>query len=66
LENQRQNERKESDAVAVLFVELIGGGSLLPERRSSITAEYEHDRLALVELREMDTVAFIRLGEREI
>jgi hypothetical protein len=36
---------EEGDAMAVLIEELVEGGNLPPERRSSVTAEDEHNRL---------------------
>jgi hypothetical protein len=36
---------EEGDAVAVLIGELVEGGNLPPERRSSVAAEDEHNRL---------------------
>jgi hypothetical protein len=50
---------QEGDAVAVLFVELIEGGSLPPEWRSSVATEDEHNRLFLIYLRKLDTFAFV-------
>ena len=37
----------------VLIVELVEGGNLPPEGRSSVAAENQHDRLARIEFGEM-------------
>jgi len=39
---------QESDAAAILLVELIERGNLPPERRSSIAAKHQHHGLPLV------------------
>ena len=57
---------KERRAVLVLLIELVEGGNLPPEGRSSVTAEDEHDGLHAAEGRELDT-RFLVLGfEREV
>jgi hypothetical protein len=38
-------DNQERDLLPVLIVELIERGNLPPERRSSIAAEKQHDRL---------------------
>jgi hypothetical protein len=35
---------QESNALAILLIELIEGGNLPPERRSSVTAKHQHYR----------------------
>ena len=52
---------QEGNAVTVLFVELVEGGSLPPEWRSSITAEDQYNGLALVQFRDADISAFVHL-----
>jgi hypothetical protein len=39
---------QERDAPAILFVKLVEGRNLPPERRSSVAAEYQNHRLPLV------------------
>jgi hypothetical protein len=58
--------RQESHAVAVLLVKLIEGGNLPPERRSSIAAEDEHDRLLGQQIRQLHLPGFVELLQREI
>ncbi len=41
----RDVDDKERDLLPVLVIQLVEGGNLPPERRSSIAAEHEHDRL---------------------
>lgn len=57
---------QEGDTVAILLVELIEGGSLPPEWRSSVATEDEHHRLPLVHFSQMDDAALVHLREREI
>jgi hypothetical protein len=40
---------QECNLFSVLIIELVEGGNLPPERRSSITAEDQHDRLLRIE-----------------
>jgi hypothetical protein len=39
---------QEGDAISVLLIKLVEGGSLPPEGRSSVTSKHQHDRLSLV------------------
>ena len=61
VDNQKRN------LAAVLAVELVEGGNLPPERRSSIAPENEHDRLMLRgQCRELYVRAFVELRQREV
>jgi len=59
-------DHQESDAAAVLLVELVEGGNLPPERRSSVAAENEDDGLGLVDLGELDPGPVVELHQGEI
>jgi len=54
---------QERDAAAVLLVELIEGGNLPPEGRSSVAAEHENDGLGLIQLRELHPGAVVKLHQ---
>jgi len=59
-------DNEESDLALILIVELVEGGNLPPEGRSSVAAEDHHDGLGLVEFRESNGAGLIDLGEREV
>jgi hypothetical protein len=40
-------DHEESDLPCILFVELVEGGNLPPERRSSVASKHQHYRLVL-------------------
>jgi len=51
---------------AVLLVELIEGGSLPPEWRSSVAAEHQHDGLLLIQCRKLHRTGVVEALKREI
>jgi hypothetical protein len=57
---------QEGDAALVLLVELVEGGSLPSEGGSGVAAEDEHDRVLLVQRRELDRSGMIHVEERKI
>jgi hypothetical protein len=58
---------KKGSLVFVVLVELVEGGNLPPERRSSVTSEHEHDGALLRgEIGEAYLGAFIELGQGKI
>src|SRR6266478_7421172 len=59
-------DNQERHAVAILFVESVESGNLPPERRSGVTAEYEHHRLVRGERRELHAGGFIELEQGEV
>ena len=60
-------DHKKRHAVAILLVQLVEGGHLPPERRSSVAAENEHDRASLRgETRELHMIGLVELGKREV
>jgi hypothetical protein len=54
-------DNEESDGIAVLVIEFIEGRNLPPEWRSSVAAEYQHDRFLRGESREPDGLALVQL-----
>jgi len=57
---------QERDLAAVLVVELVEGRNLPPERRSSVAAEHQHDRLFRGQSRQLDRLGFVELHQREV
>jgi len=62
----RNIDDQESNTTAIRLVKLIEGGSLPPERRSSVPSEHKHHGLPLVYDRELNTLAFVYLEQREV
>jgi hypothetical protein len=54
---------QETRALLVFLVELVEGGNLPPEGRSSIAAENQHDRLLLVQLGKLDASGLVELQQ---
>ena len=52
--------------VLILIVELVEGGNLPPERRSSVAAENHDDRLCFVQFGQANGAGFVELAQREI
>jgi hypothetical protein len=52
------NDQK-ADATAILLVEFVESGSLPPERRSRVTAEYQYHWLVLVQLGKLKPSALV-------
>ena len=59
-------DNEECYSVAVLVVELVKGGNLPPEWRSSVAAEDEHHGLFRCERRELDRGGLVELIEGEV
>ncbi len=57
---------QEGDALAVLIIELVEGGNLPPEGRSSVAAEDEHDGLVGRQRRELNIRGLIERGQGKI
>jgi hypothetical protein len=54
---------QETRAVLVLLVELVEGGNLPPEGRSSIAAENQHNWLLLVQLGKPNASGLVKLEQ---
>jgi len=54
---------QKGDSITVLIVELVEGGNLPPEGRSSVAAEDEHDGLTCGESRELHRCGFVELDQ---
>jgi hypothetical protein len=54
---------QETCAVLVFLVELVEGGNLPPEGRSSIAAENQHNGLLLVQLGKLDASGLVELQQ---
>jgi len=59
-------DHQERDAISILIVELVEGGNLPPEGRSSVAAENEDNRLLCREGGKLNAPALIQLQEIEI
>src|SRR5438874_3278896 len=57
---------QESDLVLVLIVELVEGGNLTPEWRSSVAAKDHHDGLRLVQFGKANGPTLVQFRQREI
>jgi hypothetical protein len=62
----RDVDNQERDLLSVLIVELVERGNLPPERRSSIAAEKQHDRLRSRQRRELYGGGFVELPQGEV
>src|SRR5450755_3281687 len=63
----RDVDDQECDLISVLLVELVKGGNLPPERRSSVAAEDQHDRVALrCQTGELNRGALVEPRQREV
>jgi hypothetical protein len=62
----RNVNHQESNPAAVLLVKRIESGSLPPERRSGVAAEYQHHGLRLIQFGKLDSFAFVQLPQPEV
>jgi hypothetical protein len=59
-------DNQKGNAVSILLIELVEGGNLPPERRSSIAAKYKHHRPLLVQCGKLNRSALVLRYKREI
>ena len=59
-------DHEERDFAVVVVIELVEGGNLPPEGRSSVAAEYQDDRRVGGEGGELDAISFVEFEEREV
>ena len=57
---------EKSDCIAVLLVQLVEGGNLPPEGRSSVAAEDQHDRLLPIQSGKLNSLRPVQLDQREV
>ena len=57
---------QKGDAISILIEEFVKGGNLPPERRSSVAAEDEDNRLVRSKRGKLDTAAFVELHQGEV
>jgi len=62
----RNVNNQERNAPAILFVKLIESRNLPPEWRSRVAAEYQNHRLLLAQERQLNSLTFVHLEQREV